>query len=41
MPAGADPAPQPDGGILGQILGGSGGTGGGILGSILGGLTRR
>ncbi|MEO7505468.1 MAG: DUF937 domain-containing protein [Sphingomicrobium sp.] len=41
--AGADAAPAPaapDGGILGQILGGAGG-GGGILGSILGGLTRR
>lgn len=41
VPAGADPTPQPDGDIFGQILGGSGGTGGGILASILGGLTRR
>jgi hypothetical protein len=44
--AGNEPsaAPQQDGGILGQILGGAGGAGGlggGILGSILGGLTRR
>ncbi len=40
---GPDAAPAlaaPDGGILGQILGGAGG-GGGILGSILGGLMRR
>ena len=39
-PATAGEAPQQDGGILGQILGGTSG-GGGILGSILGGLTRR
>jgi hypothetical protein len=41
VPAGADAGPAQDGGILGQILGGTGGAGGGILGSILGGLTRR
>ena len=40
-PAGGGQAPAQDGGILGQILGGSSGPGGGILGSILGGLTKR
>ena len=39
VPAGGGDAAAQDGGILGQILGGTG-AGGGILGSILGGLTR-